>query len=161
MRGMLRTGGRVLALAALALLLSGCLKLDEHLTLKPDNTVDGTVTFGVSKQLIQMTGQSASDVLDQMTQSGAPVPSGVPNVQTSDYSDDTFVGKTYTFSGASLDQINGQGADQLTIKRDQDTFVVDGTLDLSSGGAAGIDLNDPTTKTLMQNFQVSIAITFP
>ncbi|MGZ4149814.1 MAG: hypothetical protein ACXVQJ_07230, partial [Actinomycetota bacterium] len=62
MRGMLRTGGRVLALVALALLLSGCLKLDEHLTLKPDNTVDGTVTFGVSKQLIQMTGQSASDV---------------------------------------------------------------------------------------------------
>ncbi len=160
MRGMLRTGARVLAFAALALLLSGCLKLDEHLTLKPDNTVDGTVTFGVSKQMIQMTGQSADDVLSQMTQSDSPVPSGVANVQTSDYSDDQFVGKTYTFSDATLDQINGQGAD-LTIKRDGETFVVDGALDLSSGTQSGIDLNDPTTKSLLQSFQVSVAITFP
>lgn len=69
---------RIGAFAVLALLLSACIKLDMNLTVNSDNTVSGTIIFALNKQLIELSGQSADDLLG----SAAPVPSGVQGIET-------------------------------------------------------------------------------
>ncbi len=154
---MIRRGLRIGLMAGLAVLLGACLRAEQSLTLNPDNTVDGTITLAVSEQLIELSGQNADDVLAQMTQGDSPIPDGV-EVQESDYDEDGFVGKTYTFSGATLEQISQTG--DLTITREGDTFVVDGALDLSAG-STGVDPSDPTVQQLLDQFDVSLSVTFP
>lgn len=157
MRATLRTGLRVLAVAGLAVLLSGCIKAHQILTLNPDDTVDGSFIIGVSKELVDMTGQDPDALLEEMTASDSPLPEGV-DVETSDYDDGEYVGKQYTFSGVSLDAFNANG--EITIAREGDEFVVDGAADMSDPGQ-GVDLNDPTTQQLMESFDVKVQVTFP
>jgi len=152
MRGSFRTIGRLAAACVLAVLMTGCIKLDMNLTLKPNDTVDGTVVFALNKQLLQATGKSFGD----LTGGTSAVPSGVP-VQTSDYDDGTFQGKRYTFSGVPLDRFNGNSQDgSLTITHQGDTFVVDGTLDLSSATSTL-----PGADQALSSAQISVEITFP
>jgi hypothetical protein len=70
MAGKLRTIGRVATLAALAMLMSACLKLDIDLTLSSEDTVSGSVVFAMDKALIELTGQSFDDLMAE----SAPFP---------------------------------------------------------------------------------------
>ena len=145
-------------MVVLAVLLGACMRADASLTLNPDNTVDGTVTLAASEQLIEETGANPDDVLSQIQGPiYKPLPEGV-EVEESDYEEDGFVGKTYTYSGATLEQISRDG--NVTITRQGDTFVVDGTLDLSEG-TTNVDPNSPTVRPLLEQFDVSISVTFP
>lgn len=158
MRGRLRTAGRIAGVVVLAVTLTGCIKLHENLFLTPDNTVNGSITLGVSKQLLQISGTSKDDFLQQITASDSPLPEGV-QFETKEFEDDTFVGQTYEFTGVPLSSFATTGG-ELSIVREGDNFHVTGTLDLS-GGDAGIDPNDPTTQQFLDTFDVQIAITFP
>ena len=71
-----RRAARVVLFAALALLLGACLRVEQNLTLNPDDTVDGTVTVAVSEELLELSGESAEDLLTQIAQGEAPVPGG-------------------------------------------------------------------------------------
>lgn len=159
MRGTLRTVGRVIGLAALVVLLSGCIKAHEDLTLRSDNTVDGTLTMAVNKQLLTLTGMSKDDFMKQITASDSPLPAGV-DFQTGDYEDDTFVGQTFTFKGAPLSAFNSDASGDVKITREGDTFKVAGTLDMTSGDPS-IDPTDPTTKQMLSTLDMEISITFP
>ncbi|MGZ8625229.1 MAG: LppM family (lipo)protein [Actinomycetota bacterium] len=153
----LRTLGRIAALGALALLMSACLKLDMELEVSSDNTVSGTVIFGVQKQLLELGGGSIEDVLG----SDGPLPSDVPGVSVEDYEDDEFAGQQFTFDAVPIERFNeGEAGEQLRIEREGDVFHVSGVLDLAAAsGASGLSGIDPGT--FLQGAQLQIRITFP
>jgi len=125
---------RASAFVALAFLLSACIKLDINLSVASDNTVSGSVIFALNKELIQLSGQSADDLLG----SSAPVPSDIPGVKSEPYEDNEFQGERITFDSVPLTRFNQSNGstDQLRIERQGDTFVVSGAFDLTS--AAGL-----------------------
>jgi len=98
------------------------MRVEASLMLNSDNTVDGTITLAPSEQLIEQTGVDPDDALSQIQGPiYKPPPEGV-EVEESGYEEDGFVGKTYTYSGATLEQISRDG--NLTVTRKGDTFVV-------------------------------------
>jgi len=157
MSSTVRRAARFAFALSLAVLLAGCLRAKQELTLNPDDTVDGVVTVAVSEQLIELSGSSAEEVLQQITEGESPVPAGI-EVETEDYQEDGFIGKTFTFTGAPISAITDQG--DLSITHEGDRFVVDGSVDLSAGETP-IDPSDPTTQELLSNFDVSLSVTFP
>lgn len=153
-----RSYGAVLLLGLVAVLLSGCMKMDMDLTVSSDNTVSGTFIFGFEKSVLEATGQSAED----MTEGAMATP--IPGSKAEPYSDDKFAGVKYTFDSVPLEEFNktsGEGGD-LQINREGDTFVVSGTMDLSSTGDAGMD---PAMQDQMEaafaTAEISISVTFP
>lgn len=157
MRHVLRTTVRLSGVVALTILLSGCLKATQELTLNEDDTVDGTVVFAVNKEFLDLAGVTPDDFLEQLTQGEGPLPSGV-EYETSPYEDDEFVGSEFTFSGAPLSAFSGDGG-EIAITREGDEFVVAGTLDATS---EELDPSGtPGAEQILESFDVRISVTFP
>ena len=159
MTAMLRTTARTIALCALAMLMTGCIKVDLNMELHGDNTVGGTMVFAVSRDLLALTGSSADDLLGQITASAGPLPSGV-QFQESPYADDKFEGKTYTFHDVPIDAFS-QGTtagETISIKRVGDTFQVNGEIDLTQAATGPLQ---PGAAQLAKDMELRIAITFP
>lgn len=152
----MRTLGRLAAFGALAVLLSACLKLDMDLDVASDDTVSGTVIFGVQQELAEFAGGQIDDLFTD-----APLPSDIPGVSVEEYEDDEFVGQRFTFDAVPLDRFNsGEDPDQLRIERDGDVFRVSGLLDLTAGDeATGPTGFDPSA--FLQGAELQISITFP
>lgn len=152
---------RLGAFAALALLLSACIKLDMNLTVNEDDTVDGTIIFALNKQLIELSGQSAEDLLG----SEGPIPTDAEGVSTQPYEDDEFQGQEVTLDSVALSQFNQESddADSLRIVHRGDTYVVSGALDLSSAGTSGATgaSGFPGADQIFDSAQMKLAITFP
>lgn len=149
---------RLIGIVSMALLLSGCLKLDQALTLNEDDTVDGTIVFAVDKGFLEMSGVDAQEFLDQTSGGEGPVPEGV-EFETEPYEDDEYVGSTFTFEGAPLSAFSEAEGSDLSIVREGDSFVVTGAFDASS---EGIDpTGTPGAEEILDSFDVRIAITFP
>jgi hypothetical protein len=155
--------GRLAMIAALALLLTGCLKLDMQLDVQADDTVNGSVVFAVNKDVLALTGGSFGDLIGDQT----PFPSDVEGVTSEEYDDGEFVGQRFTFEGVSITEFSSDPADPdgLSITHEGDTFVVQGALDLSqdlaglSGVTGATGPFDP--EQLMGSAELRIAITFP
>jgi hypothetical protein len=159
MTATLRATARTIALCALALLMTGCIKVDLNMELHGDNTVGGTMVFAVSRDLLALTGSSADDLLGQITASAGPLPSGV-RFQESAYADDRFEGKTYTFQDVPIDAFS-QGTtagETISIKRVGDTFQVNGEIDLTPTVTGPLQ---PGAAQLAKDMELRIAITFP
>ena len=159
MTATLRATARTIALCALAMLMTGCIKVDLNMELHGDNTVGGTMVFAVSRDLLALTGSSADDLLGQITASAGPLPSGV-QFQESDYADDKFEGKTYTFHDVPIDAFS-QGTtagETISIKRVGDTFQVNGEIDLTQAATGPLQ---PGAAQLAKDMELRIAITFP
>jgi hypothetical protein len=155
----LRAIARTIALCALAMLMTGCIKVDLNMELNGDNTVGGTMVFAVSRDLLALTGSSADDLLGQITASAGPLPSGV-QFQESPYADDKFEGKTYTFHDVPIDAFS-QGTtagETISIKRVGDTFQVNGEIDLTPAATGQLQ---PGAAQLAKDMELRIAITFP
>jgi hypothetical protein len=154
----LRAATRGLALAALPLLLSGCIKLTMDLDVASDDTVSGTVILAVDKNLLELSGSDFEDAIG----SDALVPPDVEGVSVEPYDDDEFVGQEITFDGTSLDEVNqgGGGEDDFNIVREGDTFRVSGVLDLTFDQAEteGVPI-DP--EQLFESADISITLSFP
>ncbi len=143
---------RLAPLAALALVLSGCLKLDMDLELRPDDTVDGAVVFAVDKDLASLADGSLEDLVQE-----APLPSDAEGVRVEDYEDEEFVGQRWVFDGIPIGVFVAQDPEGLSIVREGDTFRVSGTLDLA--GPTGPTGFDPSA--FFSSAEIRIAITFP
>jgi len=154
-----RSAARIGAFAALALLLTGCIKLNMNLVINSSDTVSGTIQLGVQKELLELTGQSVEDLLG----TSAPFPSDVPGVTVEPFDDGEFVGQQFTFESVPLTEFAGTGAEEINISRSGDTYVVTGVLDLSSGlsGATGFTGFGETGAALFESAQIEIAFTFP
>jgi len=165
-----RTAGRIGAFVALVFLMTGCIKLNMNLGINSDNTVSGTVEFGVQKELLDLTGQNVEDLLG----SDAPFPSSAPGVTVEPFDDGEFAGQQFIFEDLPIEQFNSGGVagasgataggagDTLQIARQGDTFVVTGVLDLSSGlsGATG-PFGGTGGAQFFESAEIRIAITFP
>ena len=163
-----RTAARVGAFTALAMLLTGCIKLNMDLVLSSNDTVSGTVQFGVQKELLELTGQSVEDLLGDV-----PLPSDAPGVTTEPFEDEEFAGQQFNFDSVPIAQFNQGGAtgatgltgvpvsDQLSITRQGNTFVVAGVLDMSGGVTGATNPLGATGAELLQSAEIRIAITFP
>jgi hypothetical protein len=152
--------GRLAAVGVLALLLSGCLKLDMSLDVSADNTVSGDVIFGVDKTILQATGQTADDLLGN----NPIAPSGVAGVSSKPYEDDKFVGQEVTFDSVPISQFSqSQDSDSLKITRNGDRFEVSGVLDLSQGttGETGDPSLDQIVQQALQTADIKIVMSFP
>jgi hypothetical protein len=164
-----RRAARVGAFAALALVLTGCIKLNMDLVIGSDDTVSGVVQFGVQKELLELTGQSVDELLGDV-----PLPSDAPGVTTEPFEDEEFAGQQFNFESVPIAQFNQSqvtgptgltgvpATDTLSITRQGDTFVVVGVLDMSGGGVTGA--TNPfggTGAELLQSADIRIAITFP
>lgn len=143
---------KALALGGIvALVLSGCMKLDMNLELQSDDTIDGSMIIAVSRQLAELSGTDPAELAEQMRDealSGDEMPEGS---EVEVYEDDEFVGSEVTFEGADLDTFAED--DSLRITRDGDDFVVAGEMDLSDSGMEGLDLTS--------SVDIRVAITFP
>jgi hypothetical protein len=126
--------------------------------LHTDDTVDGTMTYAVSKDLLTLTHSSPDALLNQVA-SGQPLPPGV-EYQTTDYADDTFVGKTLTFEGADIAafQQGGIGGETLSIRRVGNTFQVSGEVDLTTSSTGPLQ---PGAAQLARDMRLRLEITFP
>jgi len=168
-----RTAGRIAAAAAIALTLSGCMKVNVDLTMKPDNTVDGTMILAVNKGLAQLAGQDPKVLADEMNKQILNGGDSPKHARTEAYSDDTFVGTKITFQDEPINTFNSDtnsttasptdgtsSDDALKIVRDGDDFVVTGVMDTTSAtsaaGDSGVDMSAFTA-----SMQMLIAITFP
>jgi len=149
---------RITATVALALLCTACIKVDAALRLHTDDSVDGSLTYAVSKELLTLTGSSADDLFNQVA-SGAALPPGVA-YRTTDYSDGTFEGKTLTFSGVNVAEFQhgNIGGETLSIQRVGDTFRVSGLVDLTKTTTGPLQ---PGAQQLAKDMQLRLAITFP
>ncbi len=149
---------RITAAVALALLCTACIKVDAALRLHTDDRVDGSMTYAVSKDLLALSGQSADDLFNQVA-SGAALPPGVA-YRTTDYSDDTFEGKTLTFSGVNVAEFQqgNIGGETFSIQRVGDTFQVSGLVDLTKTTTGQLQ---PGAQQLAKDMQLRLAITFP
>jgi hypothetical protein len=165
-----RTAWRIGAFVALVFLMTGCIKLNMNLGINSDNTVSGTVEFGIQKELLDLTGQNVEDLLGSV----APFPSSAPGVTIEPFDDGEFAGQQFTFEDLPIEQFNSGGiagasgataggaGDTLQIAREGDTFVVTGVLDLSSGlsGATG-PFGGTGGAQFFESADIRIAITFP
>jgi len=150
--------GRLTMVAALALLLTGCLKLDMNLEIQADDTVNGSVVFAVSKDVLELTGGSAEDLLGSDT----PFPSDVEGVTTEEYDDGKFAGQKFNFDGLPISEFSDPAdPESLQITRDGDTFKVTGVLDLSQGLSGATGATGGTGAQFLESAEIRVAITFP
>jgi len=148
---------KALAVVAMALLLSSCLKLNMDLTVSSDNTVSGTVIFAVDKQLLEATGQTADQVIGEN-----PLASPGAGVTTSSYDDGKYVGQKVTFDAVPITQFSGAGAEDLKIVREGDEFKVSGVLDLSGAMEGSGDAQpDQIAQQALGTADVRITMAFP
>ncbi len=154
----MHTAIRLAAVGMLTVLLTGCIKLNVDFSVSSDNQVSGTIVFAFSKQLLQLTGQSAEELIG----SSAPIPSDVPGVSAKPYDDGEFSGQEFTFEGVPLAQFNTDDPEGLSIVRQGDTFIVSGVMDLSSPvGASGAAGSIPGIEDALAGADIRISVTFP
>lgn len=154
----LRRAASIAALVAFAVVaLSGCFKLDMSLELSSDDTVDGSIVLAVARDQAELFG--GEDALREALAGEGAVFGENPttgSVETRDYEDDDWIGNEYVFSDVALDEFSGADTGELSITRDGDTFVVEGSLDLSQGTDG-----DAAAGALLESAETEISITFP
>jgi phosphatidylinositol mannoside-binding LppM-like protein len=162
-----RTLGRILGSGALALLLAGCFKVNMDVEVSPENTVSGNAVIAVDKSLLELSGQSADQLFQQMDLSDLPAGATVDP-----YEEDGFIGQEITFeempletftqnnalsgSGASAGAGSGAG-EELNIARQGDEFHVTGAFDMSGPEFTGTQI----PQQFLESFEFRISITFP
>lgn len=145
---------RPAALTALAvatlLALTGCMKLDFDVTVNADDTIDGTMTFGVEKEAIEMMGDNPDDptIFDDML--------SAEGMTVTPFADDDFAGVNATFDRTTFAELAGkadEGAFQFTHEGDLITFT----------GMLGEDSEAPVDFTALglSAADARISVTFP
>ena len=155
---------RALAVAATAVALTGCMKLDMQLDISDSDTVDGEIILALNREASAMAeamGEDPSTVFDEL---GADLPEGA---QAEDYDDGEFVGQRYTFDDIALSEFSAEESG-FGITHEGEEIVVDGNLDMTGldpeamagelGGDAG-ELGD--MDQLMESLEMSVSMTFP
>ncbi|MGI8615729.1 MAG: LppM family (lipo)protein [Actinomycetota bacterium] len=155
----MRVARRLLTLGAMALLLAGCFKVNMDVEVSPENTVSGSAIIAVDEGLIELSGQSADQLFEDMNLSDLPA-----GAQVEPYEEDGFIGQRITFDEVSLEDFRGENTlsggaagEELDIVRRGDEFVVSGAIDMSGQEFTGTEIPEE----FMDNFEFRVSITFP
>ena len=173
---------RLLVVVPLAILLTGCIKLDMDLQVKANDKVSGTIIFGFSKQLAQLTGSSNDDLRKQIADDQGSLPAGATQEP---YEDANFIGVKYTYTDVSWAEFN-QGdtsgnatsstdagaasspTDDFSLTHDGDTIKFHATMDLSQTGLSDSGSTGSTEATsgpdfsfLFASAQIQLRLHFP
>lgn len=156
---------RVALAGVVVLAVAGCLKADADLTVSSDNTVDGTLIVAVDESLLEITGQSEEEFLDQFLQGAGPLGQQAPesgSIEQERYSEEGKLGARYRLSDIPLAEFNeGEGQDSVRIVRDGDKFRVSGVLDLSNpGDLTGTPFGEQA-QDLLRDAEIRVKLTFP
>ena len=151
-----RTAWRTGAFVALVFLMTGCIKLNMNLGINSDNTVSGTIEFGVQKELLDLTGHNVEDLLGSDT----PFATNAPGVTVEPFDDGEFAGQQFIFEDLPIEEFNSGGVagasgatgvtgagDELQIERQGETFVVTGLLEVRHHHRLGIGFGVGAGKT--------------
>ena len=158
-----RSLGRILGSGALALLLAGCFKVNMDVEVSPENTVSGNAVIAVDESLLELSGQSADQLLQEMDLSNLPAGATVDR-----YEEDGFIGQEITFEKMPLETftqnnaLSGSGTsagagEELNIARQGDEFHVTGAFDMSGPEFTGTQIPEQ----FLESFEFRISITFP
>jgi hypothetical protein len=157
MTARIRAALRPLAYGTIALLLAGCVKVDMDLEVSPDNTVSGQAILAVDQSLVELSGQSADQLFQDLDLSDLP-----EGATVEPYEGDGFVGQQVNFDDVALSEFTGgetlgASGEELSITRVGDEFHVAGRLDMSGAEFSG----GQVPQQLLDTFEIRIAITFP
>lgn len=151
--------GRLSACGALVLLLAGCFKVNMDVEVSPENTVSGSAVIAVDESLLELSGQSADQLFEDMDLSELP-----PGATSAPYQEDGFIGQEITFEEMTLadftadNALSGsQGGEDLNIVRQGDEFLVTGAFDMSGDEFSGGQI----PQQFLDTFEFRISITFP
>lgn len=150
---------RLLGVAAIAVLLAGCFRVNMDIEVTENDTVSGTAVIAVDESLVELSGQSVDQLFADMDLSDLPAGS-----TAEEYREDGFVGQQITFDDVPLSEFTGNGAlsgsgtaDDLRIVREGDEFHVSGAFDMSGEEFTGTEV----PQEFLNNFEFRISITFP
>jgi hypothetical protein len=146
-----------LLVVAVAALLSACFKFDLQMELQSDDTVDGSVIIAVARDQAQLLG-GAEALRESLQNQENGIFSNAPTQGTfeqHDYEDADWIGTEGVFSDVPIDEFGAGDAGDLSITREGDEFVVQGSMDLST------DNQDASTQSLLDSAELQISITFP
>jgi hypothetical protein len=154
---------RAIALATVALatatLVAGCFTLDMDLQVRADDTVDGSVVLAVDKEFAERAGGEDAFV-DSLTSGDSSLFGQEPSAGTVEarrYSAGSRVGVEFLLSGVPVSDFGRGTADDLSIVRVGDTFVVSGVIDVRQGLAdAG-----SASERLLRSAEIRLSIGFP
>jgi len=152
--------------AVLAFVLSGCMRMHVNVVLNEDNTVSGSMIMAVSDDAATQLGMTPEEFLQSMdAESSAPEGS-----TAKPYKKDGYTGQEFSFDSQPLEEFgsagDATGADEMSITREGDEFVVKGSLDMSDTGMDDPEMeNDPATQAIMnsmlESFDIAFNFTFP
>lgn len=167
---------------ATLLLLSACMKFDVNLTVNGDDTVSGSATIAMTKEMASV-GEGQNDegwvdpesTSDSTSADGSYGFSGLfsegPGVEEAPYEDEKFIGTTYTFKNVPLENfaVDESNPSQISIVREGDKLITSGTLDLGGGMAAETtdgfsgsdDFSNQMFESLGESAEMKISITYP
>ncbi|TDC56684.1 hypothetical protein E1212_01580 [Jiangella ureilytica] len=153
-----------LAVAAMAVALTGCMKMDMQLNISDSDTVDGEIILALNREASAMAeamGEDPSTVFDEL---GADLPEGA---QAEEYDDGEFVGQRYTFDDIALSEFSAEESG-FGITHEGEEIVVDGSLDMTGldpeamAGELGGDVGElGDVDQLMESLEMSVSMTFP
>ncbi|MDN4476013.1 hypothetical protein QQX09_09125 [Demequina sp. SYSU T00192] len=138
MTNRLRTLGLV---AATALVLTGCLRVEMSIALNPDDTADGSFLMAIEKGSGEAFDVSDDDLLEQFT---ADSEGDFETGTVEPYEDEDYIGTRVSFDDEPLGSFAGETDDDLAIVRDGDDYVVSGSMsdaeDEDLGSLPGADM---------------------
>ena len=134
------------------LALSGCLRYNMDITLSSDDTVSGTVITAIQSGVGEQMGVDSDEEALAELFADSPFDTESGKFSVSDYAEDDYVGKLYSFDGLDLDQFGVSFAELFNVERVGDQFVV--SSDAAPANADQID-QIPTGAESM------LSITFP
>jgi len=153
----IRAALRPLAYGTIALLLAGCVKVNMDLEISPDNTVSGQAILAVDESLVELSGQTADQLFQDLDLSDLP-----EGATVEPYEGGGFVGQQVNFDDVALSEFTGgetlgASGEELSITRVGDEFHVAGRLDMSGTEFSG----GQVPQQLLETMEFKIAITFP
>lgn len=172
----MRTPIRVVLLALLAVVLTGCFKADLDFEVNDDDTVDGSYVFALSKDASEAMADFGED--DSESEGGIDpeeLEATGAEVTVEPYEEDDWVGEKVSFTGAPLEEFNAlmaEDGDEWTIERDGDDYRFEANWtseDMSEAGgddtdeAEGFDAEgmEQMFQMMMAQAEFDVTLTFP
>ncbi len=137
-----------------ALALTGCVKVDMSLTVSPDDTVTSSMLLAISDDAAAALGVTPDQLFGAADDELADdLPDGATQER---FEEDGWTGTRISTPATPIGEATGVAGEDLTITRDGDEFVLDGSLDLS--GLADTGDVDPE---LLDEMSLNVEVTFP